>query len=75
MGKFSLDAKDHTTSTGLLTACSVVFAAGEAGEIVEMIMTGSGVTAPADVQHSARGCTFDECRGRHEYRANPESVR
>ena len=55
MGKFSLDAKDHTTSTGLLTACSIVYAAGEAGEVVELMMTGSGVTAPADVQHDARG--------------------
>jgi hypothetical protein len=55
MGKFSLDAKDHTTSTSLLTACSIVYAAGEAGEIVEMMMTGSGVTAAADTQHDARG--------------------
>jgi len=55
MSKYSLDAKDHTTATALLPACSIVHAAGEASEIVEMIMTGSGVTGAADTQHSARG--------------------
>ena len=54
MPKFSVDAKDHTTTTGLLPACAITYAAGEAGEIVEMIMTGSGITSAADTQHSAR---------------------
>ena len=57
MGKFSLDAKDHTTSASIIyPACSIVLAAGEAAEIVELIMTGSGVHAAADTQHDARGC-------------------
>ncbi len=55
MGKFGIDAKDHTTSTGLLTACSIVYAPGSKGELLEMILTGSGVTAAADTQHDARG--------------------
>ncbi len=55
MGKYGVDAKDHTTSTALLGAIGLVAAAGERAEIVEMIMTGSGVTAAADTQHSARG--------------------
>ncbi len=58
MGKFGLDAKDHTTATGLLPALGIIAAAGEKGEVVELIMTGSGVTAAADTQHSARGTRF-----------------
>jgi len=56
MGKYSLDAKDHTThASSIFPACAIVMAAGEAAEIVEMIMSGSGVTAAADTQHDARG--------------------
>ncbi len=55
MGKYAVDAKDHTTSTGLLTAIAITAAAGEEAEIVELIMSGSGSSAAADTQHSARG--------------------
>jgi len=55
MGKYAVEAKDHTTSTALLGAVGLIAAAGERAEIVEMIMTGSGVTAAADTQHDARG--------------------
>lgn len=55
MGKYGVDAKDHTTSTTIYPAIAITMAAGEVAEIVEMIMTGSGTTAAADTQHSARG--------------------
>ena len=55
MGKYSVDAKDHTTDTALLTALAITAAAGEEAEIVELIMSGSGSSAAADTQHSARG--------------------
>ena len=56
MGKYSLDAKDHVThASSIFSACALVYAPGEAGEIVEMLMTGSGVSAAADTQHDARG--------------------
>lgn len=55
MGKYAVDAKDHITSTGLLGAIGLIAAAGERGEIIEMTMTGSGVNAPADTMHDARG--------------------
>ncbi len=55
MGKYAVDAKDHTTGTGLLGAVGLIAAAGERAEIIEMIMAGSGATAAADTQHEARG--------------------
>jgi len=55
VGKYSLSAEDHTTAAALLGAAGVIFAAGEGGEIVELMMTGSGSTAAADTQHRASG--------------------
>lgn len=55
MGKFAISAIDHTTATALLQACQATAAAGEEGEIVEMMATGSGITAAADTQHTMRG--------------------
>lgn len=55
MGKYAVDAKDHTTATGLFVAIALAAAAGEECEIVEMIMSGAGESAAADTQHSARG--------------------
>ncbi len=60
MGKYGMDAKDHVTATSLLGAIGLVAGAGERAEIVEMIMTGSGVTAAADTQHSARGARMTQ---------------
>lgn len=60
MGKYAVDAKDHTTATSLLGAIGIIAAAGERAEIVEMTMTGSGVTAAADTQHSARGARMTQ---------------
>lgn len=43
-----------TTSTSNLTAMLLYAnATGERGEIIELIMTGSGITAAADTQHRA----------------------
>lgn len=54
MPKYGVTAGDFTTSTSSLTVLYVhANAAGEKAEIVELIMTGSGITAPADTQHRA----------------------
>jgi len=55
MGKFSISGIDHTTATALLQVCQTTAAAAEEGEIVEMMATGSGITAAADTQHTMRG--------------------
>jgi len=55
MGKFSTSAIDHTTATAILPSNAIVGATGEEAEIVEMMATGSGITAPADTQHTMRG--------------------
>ncbi len=59
MGKYGVHAQDHTTSTGLLGAIGLVAAAGERGEVVELMMTGSGQTAAADTQHTAMAAKMD----------------
>jgi len=55
MGKFSISGINHVTTTGILPVCQATAAAGEEGEIVEMMTTGSGVQAAADTQHDMRG--------------------
>jgi hypothetical protein len=72
MGKYGVDAKDHTTSTALLGAIGLVGAAGERAEVVELIMTGSGVTAAADTQHSARAAKLDGTTAGTKTDATPE---
>ena len=52
MGKFAISVAAFTTSTSLTTAmCVGPNAAGETGEAVEVVMTGSGTTTAADTQH------------------------
>lgn len=55
MPKYAVIADDFTTPTGTADTAILVHAnaAGERAEIVELIMTGSGVTAAADTQHRA----------------------
>lgn len=54
MPKYGISAPAFTTSTSVLTALYLhANAAGEKAEVVEMTMTGSGTTAPADTQHRA----------------------
>jgi len=55
MGKFAISGIDHTTATALLQVCQATAAAAEEGEVVEMMATGSGITAAADTQHTMRG--------------------
>lgn len=60
MGRYAAEFTNFTTSTSATTAVSLEAAAGEQGEVVELIMTGSGVAAPADRSHrgSANFVTF-----------------
>lgn len=61
MPKYGITTADFTTSTSVLTVLGMFWnATGEQGEVVELIMTGSGTTAAADTQHRAVGahCTF-----------------
>ena len=56
MGKFAISVAAFTTSTGLTTAMAAgPNAAGEVGEVVEVVMTGSGTTAAADTQTRCNG--------------------
>lgn len=61
MPKYGVGADDFTTPTGTADTAILVHAnaAGERAEIVELIMTGSGVTAAADTQHRA-ACYFGD---------------
>jgi len=56
MPKFAAAATDFTTP--ITTPDTAIMlqpdAAGEAGEVVEAIMTGSGITTAADTQHTAQ---------------------
>ena len=56
MPKFAAVATDFTSP--ITTADTAIMlqpdAAGEAGECIEAIMTGSGITAAADTQHTAQ---------------------
>ncbi len=54
MGRYSVAFSDFTTSTSNKTAAKIIGAAGKSFEVVEVIMTGSGITAPADTQHSCK---------------------
>ena len=61
MNKYGVDATNFTTPTTTPdTVISIEAGASEMAEIVELIMTGSGTAAPADVQHHAAGyfCDF-----------------
>ena len=61
MGKFALSVSAFTTSTTVTTAVGVSpNAAGEVGEVVEAVMTGSGTTTAADTQHRCQVnfCTY-----------------
>lgn len=69
MGKYAVNFLDHTTSTSATTAAALIFAAGEMGEVVEFVMTGSGTTTAADTQHTALGAFFDNtCTGTYTAR-------
>lgn len=57
MSKFSVAFSDFATSTANKTAVKLIGAAGKRFEVVEIIMTGSGITAPP----AAPG-TQHECR-------------
>ncbi len=60
MPKFGVHARDHTTANGTIyPAIGLVAAAGERGEVVELIMTGAGLTAAADTQHNAMLAKMD----------------
>lgn len=60
MGKFGAHAQDHVTANGTIyPAIGLVAAAGERGEVVELIMTGGGVVAAADTQHTAMAARMD----------------
>ena len=62
MAKYATMIADYTTSTTNLSVLGayMVTTATCFGEIVEVIVTGSGSTAAADTQHRAQlvGCTF-----------------
>lgn len=61
MGKFAAFFNAFATTTAAKSALALdANAAGEEGEIVEVIMTGSGTAAAADRQHRAQVamCTF-----------------
>lgn len=60
MNKFGVDATAFTSPTGVAdTAISITMGAAEVAEIVELMMSGSGTTAPADVAHHAGGSFCD----------------
>lgn len=61
MPKYSVDATGFTTPTGTADTAVLVRAdgAGDDAEIVELLMSGSGVTAAADTQHRA-ACYFND---------------
>lgn len=61
MGKFAISVSGFTTSTTVTTSLATApNAAGETGEVVEAVMTGSGGHAAVDVQHRCQVtfCTF-----------------
>jgi len=54
MPRFSLTFEDFATSTAFKTMLLInADAAGERAEVQEVIVTGSGITAPADTAHTA----------------------
>lgn len=61
MGKYAVSSSNFSSPTGTPdTAISIETGANESAEIVELIMTGSGSAAPADISHRAQGffCDF-----------------
>lgn len=54
MGQYWVGFSDFTTSTSNKTAAKVIGASAKRFEVNEIIMTGSGITAPADTQHSCK---------------------
>ena len=54
MGKYWVGFDDFTTTTANKTAAKIISAAAKRFEAVEIIMTGSGITAPADTQHNCK---------------------
>ena len=57
MGKMFVGFSNFTTSTAVKTATKVIGAAGRIFEVVEIGTYGSGVVAPADIQHNVN-CGF-----------------
>ncbi len=53
MGKYAASVGDATTSTTIGAMIAFTTVADQQAEFVEMSMTGSGITAAADTQHSA----------------------
>lgn len=61
MGKYGVAFNDFATTTGVKTALGLdANASGEVAELIELIMTGSGIVAAADIQHECvvKMCTF-----------------
>jgi hypothetical protein len=54
VGKFFVGWDNYGTSTTAKTACKVIGAAGKRFEVVEVIMTGAGKTAAADIMHQCQ---------------------
>lgn len=63
MPKFGAGISDRTTATSVDGCIAWTTAAGDWAEFVELMMTGSGITAAADTQHRA---TFDFSEGTTE---------
>lgn len=66
MPKYGLSTNSMTTTTTKDTTISIdANAAGELGEVVELIMTGAGIDAAADTQHTAQSnfCDFAATAG------------
>jgi hypothetical protein len=56
MGKFSVAFSDFATSTANKTAAKIIGATGKKFEVVEVIMTGSGVTPPPAAPGTQHEC-------------------
>jgi len=59
MGKYGADFTEFTTDATNETVMAVVAAASERSELVEFLATGSGLSAPADIQHTVTGHFYD----------------
>ena len=58
MGRYWVGFSDFTTSTANKTAAKIIGAATKRFECVEIIMTGSGITAAADTQHECKAAAL-----------------
>ena len=54
MGKYWVGFSDFTTSTANKTAAKIIGASTKRFEVVDIIMTGSGITAAAATQHECK---------------------